>query len=132
MGISNPHSDTWSGTPGHPTAPSSTASYDRSVSIASSGIIAPVSAYRWHDQSKSSYTRERSYADAAASRTERATAITSWPIPSPGTTAIRWAARHQRRIGISSGRNSRIRIAPMMSKLIPDLIIFVIGTAPEP
>ncbi len=91
IGISSPQSDTWSGTPGQPTAPSSTASYDRSVSIASSGIIAPVSAYLWHDQSKSSYSRERSYADAAASRTDRATVITSWPIPSPGMTATRWA-----------------------------------------
>ena len=41
IGISRPHRETWSGTPGQPTAPSSTASYRRKVSSPSAGINAP-------------------------------------------------------------------------------------------
>ena len=41
IGISSPQSETWSGTPGQPTAPSRTASYWRKVSSPSAGISAP-------------------------------------------------------------------------------------------
>lgn len=44
--MSSPHSDTWSGTPGQPTAPSRTESKARNVSSASAGIMAPSRAYR--------------------------------------------------------------------------------------
>ncbi|SIL54641.1 Uncharacterised protein [Mycobacteroides abscessus subsp. abscessus] len=44
-GISRPHNDTSSGTPGYPTAPSRIASNPASVVGASGGIIAPVLAY---------------------------------------------------------------------------------------
>ncbi len=43
IGMSRPHRETWSGTPAHPTAPRSTASYARSVSRPSGGMRAPVS-----------------------------------------------------------------------------------------
>ena len=43
IGMSRPQSDTWSGTPGAPTAPRKIASWPRSVSSPSAGIIAPVS-----------------------------------------------------------------------------------------
>ena len=54
IGISRPQRDTWSGTSGQPTAPSSTASYRPSVSSPSGGISAPSSRYRWQDQPNSS------------------------------------------------------------------------------
>jgi len=41
--MSNPQSDTWSGTSGLPTAPRNTASDVESCSIPSTGIIRPVS-----------------------------------------------------------------------------------------
>jgi hypothetical protein len=42
MGISRPQSDTWSGTPGKPTAPRKIDSKGRSCAMPSSGIIRPV------------------------------------------------------------------------------------------
>ena len=41
-GIRRPQSETWSGTPGKPTAPSRIASKGRRISMPSSGIIRPV------------------------------------------------------------------------------------------
>jgi len=42
IGIKRPHSETWSGTPGQPTAPRKMLSYCFRVSMPSSGIILPV------------------------------------------------------------------------------------------
>ena len=42
IGISSPQSETWSGTPGQPTAPSRMLSCSRNWSSPSAGIIAPV------------------------------------------------------------------------------------------
>ncbi len=41
IGISNPHSDTWSGTPGKPTAPRKIESWLRICARPSSGIMCP-------------------------------------------------------------------------------------------
>jgi hypothetical protein len=89
MGISNPQSETWSGTPGQPTAPSRIASYGRRRSMPSGGIMAPSRAYRSQDQSNSSYVRSSACRAATASSTVRAAAVTSFPMPSPGITAMR-------------------------------------------
>jgi hypothetical protein len=43
IGISRPHSETWSGTSGRPTAPRKIASLSRRVSSAPAGIMRPVS-----------------------------------------------------------------------------------------
>ena len=43
IGISRPHSETWSGTSGRPTAPRKIASLRPRVSSASAGIMLPVS-----------------------------------------------------------------------------------------
>jgi hypothetical protein len=56
MGISRPHSDTWSGTSGAPTAPSRIASAERTRSSPSAGIIAPSRRKRSHDQSYSAHS----------------------------------------------------------------------------
>ena len=42
--MSNPHSETWSGTLGNPTAPKKIASWPLICSSPSAGIIAPVAA----------------------------------------------------------------------------------------
>ena len=53
IGISNPHSDTWSGTPGKPTAPRKIASAAFNRSSPSSGISLPVLWKRSQPQSYS-------------------------------------------------------------------------------
>ncbi len=89
IGISSPHSDTWSGTPGNPTAPSRIASWSRSRSIPSSGIIRPLALNVSHDQSKCRGSTAKPNFAAAASSTASAGGITSRPMPSPGITAMR-------------------------------------------
>ena len=44
MGIRRPQSETWSGTPGNPTAPRKMASWPLIAASPSSGIMAPVAA----------------------------------------------------------------------------------------
>ena len=44
IGINRPHSETWSGTPGKPTAPRKMASWPPMVSMPSVGIIVPLRA----------------------------------------------------------------------------------------
>ncbi len=89
-----------------------------------------------HDQSKSAKdSRKPCFADTAPS-TARAASTTSGPMPSPGMTATRCAGpRHQPPMpsrDTITGRQSRISTAPRTSNEMPDLIILVIGTAPEP
>ena len=84
-----PHSDTWSGTPGNPTAPRKIDSKGRSCSRPSSGIMRPVRAYVSQLQSKSFHSKSKPKRRPAASRTRIPSGSTSLPIPSPGITAIR-------------------------------------------
>ena len=88
-GISRPHSETWSGTPGKPTAPSRIPSNAESCETPSSGIIDPACAYRSQLQSNSVHSNEKSKRAEARSRTLRASTVTSTPIPSPGMLAMR-------------------------------------------
>ena len=59
IGISRPHSETWSGTLGQPTAPRNMASCLERIWRPSSGIIVPVCAYLSHDQSNSVQSIEK-------------------------------------------------------------------------
>src|SRR5260370_251619 len=88
IGISRPHSETWSGTPGQPTAPRKMLSNALSCSMPSSGIILPVCSRRSHDQSKSVNSSWKSQRRAAASSTRTPSGTVSLPIPSPGMSAI--------------------------------------------
>ena len=78
-------SEMWSATLGCPQAPSMHASCARSVSSQSSDIIEPVACQRSAPQSSSVHSMPR----LSASRTLRASAMTSVPTPSPGSSAIR-------------------------------------------
>src|SRR6516225_9402691 len=90
MGMRSPHRETWSGTPGQPTAPRKMASKDPSRARPSSGIMRPVWAYRSQLQSKCVGSRVKPKRRPAASSTRSPSGTTSLPIPSPGMTAIRW------------------------------------------
>ncbi len=89
--ISEPHSDTWSGTvAGQPTAPKNSASLPSSRCRQSSGIIWPVFAYQSQlAHSMCWYCSCSLKRLAAASSTRTPSGITSLPMPSPGITAMR-------------------------------------------
>ena len=90
IGMSRPHSETWSGTPGQPTAPRKIASVSRSWSIPSGGIIAPWSAYQAQLHGTSHQFSVKPCREATASSTRRAAGTTSLPMPSPGIAAMRY------------------------------------------
>ncbi len=89
MGISRPHSETWSGTPGKPTAPRKMASCPRICSRPSSGIMRPVLWYTSQLQSKCSHSKLTPMWLPTASSTRMPSGTTSLPMPSPGMTAMR-------------------------------------------
>src|ERR1700721_1176093 len=81
------------GTRGSPIAPSKIASKSRwNISTASAGKVVPSFRYRSAPQSNSFSSTAREPAAAAARRTFTASGITSFPIPSPGITAMRFGA----------------------------------------
>src|SRR5262245_57173263 len=91
MGMRSPHSETWSGTPGKPTAPRKIASNRRSCSSPSSGIMRPVFVYVSHDQSNRVHCSSNPNRLPATSSTRAAVGTTSLPMPSPGIIAIVWS-----------------------------------------
>ena len=134
--MSNPRSDTWSGTSGHPTAPSSTASKPRRVPSPSAGIIdafLAVPAARPVElhvgQSDAVPGRDgvehlpggpdHLRADAVARDDRDAVRRTGHQPPIPSNDTM-------------TGRATRMSTAPSTSNEMPDLIILVIGTTPEP
>ena len=89
IGISRPHSETWSGTPGRPTAPSRTASYSRKGvqpvgrhhrALGEVALAGPVELVDPQSQAVALVERPS---------TVRAEAATSTPMPSPGMRAMR-------------------------------------------
>src|SRR5664279_3689678 len=84
MGISRPQRETWSGTPGKPTAPRKIASWFRIRVSPSSGIIRPSARYCSQLQGKWSQRKDSSNFLPTASRTRMPSGMTSLPIPSPG------------------------------------------------
>ena len=89
IGMRRPQSDTWSGTPGNPTAPRKIASNPARRSSPSGGIIQPSVRYVSQLQGNCSQARSIPCRRAAASTTRIPSGTTSRPIPSPGITAIR-------------------------------------------
>ncbi len=88
IGINRPQSETWSGTPGQPTAPRKIPSASRRRSRASSGISAPVVSEGPQDQSYSVQSKEKPKRRPAASSTRAPSGTISRPMPSPGITAM--------------------------------------------
>ena len=109
IGIRRPQSETWSGTPGAPTAPRKIASQAASCSRPSSGIIRPVFVKRSQLQSNSLHASSNPNRRPAASSTRCPSGTTSLPIPSPGITAMRW------RMGPLSSRDG----APVRGRTAP-------------
>ena len=110
IGMRRPHRETWSGTPGAPTAPRKIASQAWSWSSPSSGIIRPVFLKRSQLQSNSLQASSKPNRRAAASRTRWPSGTTSLPIPSPGN--HRDAMSHASPLveaGADSGCDGRIR-----------------------
>ena len=130
--MSSPHSDTWSGTPG----PADGAQQDRVVraqrSIPSAGIIAPSSSHRRQDQSK--LVVREVQAVPGRHRVEHRAGRRGDLDPDAVARDDRDPLRHEPMptTATMSGRKIMMRIAPITSKEIPDRIIFVIGTTPEP
>ena len=90
MGMRRPHSETWSGTPGKPTAPRKMASNSARRSRPSGGIIQPSLRYVSQLHGKCSHASSIPCRRAAASTTRIPSGTTSRPIPSPAMAAIRF------------------------------------------
>ena len=87
---SSPPSRMPGSTRGSPTAPMRIAAWVLISASTPFGRTSPVRRYRSAPRSKCVIWRSKPSAAATTSRTRRASAVTSGPIPSPGTTAIVW------------------------------------------
>lgn len=90
MGISNPQSETWSGTLGSPQLPEKSRRTAEAAERPLDGIISPVRAQVSQLQSNCCQLNRNPKCSSEASRTRIPSGTTSFslPIPSPGMTAI--------------------------------------------